>query len=184
MPTVEYPSTLITYLQDDVTPHQLYLSNLSIMMAVLALFEIIPTLVIVALFRIRVSCRRVSRMTHSGIRGLWFRGKVYVDPRTDINWGDLFMILGQIACISELQWVYRGRTGWWLLHLLWVHNLQSHCQVHNKTTWHPTLAMFSYNPFTFIWSILPSDQRHQVRGEGCGRTWGSPLTPSDPSTTS
>ena len=118
MPTVEYPSTIITYLQDDVTPHQLYLSNLSIMMAVLALFEIIPTLVIVALFRIRVSCRRVSRMTHSGIRGLWFRGKGYVnprtdlnlgdlftvyDPRTDLNLGDLFMILGQIACISELQ---------------------------------------------------------------------------------
>jgi len=43
---------------DDVTPHQLYLSNLSILMAVLALFEIIPSLVIVALFRIRVSCRR------------------------------------------------------------------------------------------------------------------------------
>lgn len=49
---------IITDNTDDVTPHQLYLSNLSIMMAVLALFEIIPTLVIVALFRIRVSCRR------------------------------------------------------------------------------------------------------------------------------
>lgn len=40
----------------DVTPH--YLSNLSLLMAVLALFEIVPSLVIVALFRIRVSCRR------------------------------------------------------------------------------------------------------------------------------